>query len=229
MRVMAIGDKRVRCGFGRLFLLSAAFSVGVLSSSATAEPSVPKTPSVEKLLKSVEGLLAKRDYTKALQELEAARGAIEELKNDGLKNFFPDSLEGLKGGEFRLSSALGMTNLEREYEKSEEGDVEKTLTVSLVGGGNSGAFGGIAGLGRMAAIMQQGKESEIKIAGYTANLDESGARPELSLFLESGGILKLEGQGAVKGDELQKIAKTLDVRAIDRYLGAAVPSTAKKK
>lgn len=169
---------------------------------------------IDAIFKKVQEYVTQKNYTKALEELSWARNEIEKLKNDGLKKFFPDELEGLKGEKFEVSSALGMTNVERSYKGT-----DSLVAVSLVGGGKGGAFGGLAGLGRMAAMMQQGQGiDQFRIKGLTASLDESGARPELSVFLESGGILKIEGRKNADGAKLKSVAESMDIPGLDKYL-----------
>ena len=54
-----------------------------------------------------------------------------------------------------------------------------------------------------------------RIKGRTASLSDQGGNAELSIFLDGGGVLKLEAE---KGDELKTMAETLDLDKIDSYL-----------
>ena len=189
-----------------LFLFISIVSLGSVSPLQAED--------INEIFKKVNEYVAAKNYTKALEELGWATKEIEKLKNEGLKEFFPDEVEGLTGEKFEISAALGMTNVERTYKGA-----DSSVGVSLVGGGKGGAFGGLAGLGRMAAMMQQGQGiDQFRIKGLTASLDESGARPELSIFLESGGILKFEGRKNADGDKLKKIAEAMDIAGLDKYL-----------
>lgn len=185
-------------------------------------PAVSQAEDINEIFKKVNEYVESKNYTKALEELNWAKKEIEKLRNEGIKTYFPDQVEGLTGQKFDVSSALGMTNLERRYAGG-----STSVVVSLVGGGKTGAFGGLAGLGKMAAMMQQGQGIDsFRIDGLTASLDESGTNPELSVFLDSGSILKIEGTRGADGEKLKSIAKEIDLGGLDTYLKGAAAAKA---
>ncbi|MCB0337865.1 MAG: hypothetical protein KDD62_16220, partial [Bdellovibrionales bacterium] len=132
--------------------------------------------------------------------------------------FFPDKLGNLSGEQFSPNTALGITNLERSYS-----DGSNKVKLSLTGGSaGGGAFGGLAGIGRMAAMFQgqtPGQET-FRIDGRTANLNtQNETRPELTVFMENGSIISLKTMnGAVKPDELKTMAEGLKLEQLDSYL-----------
>ncbi len=191
----------------------------LLSVLCVCTPAV-QAEDIDKIFENVNNFIEQKNFTKALAELDWAKNEIGKMHVEALKGFFPDSLAGYNGGEVESSSALGMTNIERIY-KGAVGQVK----VSLVGGGKGGAMGGLAGLGRMAAMMggQNGQES-LRISGQTATLDTRSSRPELNVFLESGGILKVEGTKGFNKDnstQLKSVAEAIKIAELNKYLSGA--------
>ena len=206
------------CCFNRLALLGACmlFGLSCMSSARAEEWNLPTS------LREIERHASEGSYPSALMELERARNYLLEQKNERVKKFFPGTLrwsagKSLTGEEIEVSVALGLTNMVRLY-KGEESE----LKVSLLGGGRSISAQEESGLGRMAAMIQKEEGGVgLQIGGCSALLDESGARPELSVFLKSGGILKLEGRKSVTGDQLKGLAAKIDIKGLDTYLQGA--------
>ncbi|MCB0331663.1 MAG: hypothetical protein KDD70_18455 [Bdellovibrionales bacterium] len=175
---------------------------------------------LKKIFSEVMQLVEEGNVTKAANKLNVAQNLVQDIKNEGLKSYFPDTVSGLTGEKIDISSALGLTNLTRKY--AGDGVI---VAISLVGGGsNGGALGGIAGLGRLAAMMQQGKGKQKEIQGFSARLDDAGAFPELTVFLESGAIIKIEGKENANLEKLEKFALDLKLKPLDKYLtGDALP------
>lgn len=177
---------------------------------------------LDAIFKKVNEYVAAKNYTKAIEELSWAQKELEKLNSGRLGAFFPDKLGAFQAGKFEANNALGLMNAEREY-KDASGSV--ALKVSLTGGASAGGqsgLGGLAALGRMAAMMggnQPGQET-VRIAGRTAMLEkpEGANRAELTVFLDSGAILKLEQQTSSDTDALKKLAESLDLNSLDNYL-----------
>lgn len=163
------------------------------------------------LLKRVEEFANKGNYAKAIEELSWVKKELEKMNFKKIEEFFPDELAGLKGSAFETSSAMGMTNLERQYKGSGQ-DVKLSLTAAASGG----PMGGLAGIGKMAAMMggQPGMDS-FRIEGRTATLKEKGSSAELSVFLDSGSVLALKGKD---GSVLRKMAEAVGIEKLDSYL-----------
>lgn len=192
----------------RYFLFVAVFAA--LALPAHAED-------LDQIFKKVNEYVAAKNYPKAIEELGWAQKEIEKMNGEQLKSYFPEEIIGYKGQPFKVNSAMGLTNLERTYQNA-AGQVK----VSITGTGQAGAMGGIAAIGRMAAMMgnQPGMDS-FRIDGLTATLKESSHRAELSVFLDSGSILKLESNKKEIAGDLRKIAEGLKVGEIDKYLKGA--------
>ena len=194
----------------KLHLLLALASLSLVASPVFAED-------LNEIFTKVNEQVTKKNYSKALEELGWARKELEKLHREKLQSYFPNQLGDFSGGKFEANSALGFTNIERSYSKA-----DATIRLSLVGesGGGQG-LGGLAALGKMAAMFgeQAGQES-FRIAGRTATLtqQEGSDSAELTIFLESGSMLKLEQSSGAQGSALKTLAEKLDLAGLDGYL-----------
>ena len=171
------------------------------------------------VLGRVNQFVAAGNYPKALDELAWARTEIEKLQAGKVKTFFPDTLAGFTGQKESTSNALGFSNFERVYKKDSSA-VKISLTGGSSAGGNAG-FGNLAALGRMAAMMgQQPGQETVRISGRTATLTgtDGGSNPELTIFLDSGSLLKLESEESANGEILKSLAEALKIDDLDAFL-----------
>jgi len=178
---------------------------------------------LNQIFQKVNELAGKKAYTAALKELEWAKKELEKQNSAQLQSFLPDQLDGFAGDKFESNNIFGIQNIERTYKKVDTGS---TVKVSLTGGAGSAgnAFGGLAALGGMAGMMGgQGNGDTFRIAGKTATLitDEESKTPELTVMLESGSILKFEGNKKTDGPTLKTMAEALKVADLDNYLKGA--------
>lgn len=193
-------------------LLSLVVAGSFSSVSARAED-------LTEIFKKVNEYVGAKNYAKALEELSWARKEIEKMNSGQIQSFFPDSLAGFTGGKIEANSALGFSNLEREYTKG-----ELAVRVSLTGGGEglAGGFGNLAAFGKMAAMAEGGGSGRdtLRIGGRTAvlNQDNEGNSADLTVFLDSGSILKFESSSGAKGDTLKSMAEAIKVADLDAYL-----------
>ena len=175
---------------------------------------------LKEIFKRVDEFVVKNNYPKALEELTWAKKEIEKMHSTKLREFLPDQLAGYTGAKVETNNVLGISNLERRYSKP--GD-NSTIMVSITGGtgGGNSPFSGLAALGSMAAMMGQQEGAEtFRIAGRTANLtvNEAGGNGELSIFLDSGSILKVEMNGTANGAALKTMAEGIKIDDLDKYL-----------
>ena len=191
-------------------LLCAAALASAAADSVLAED-------IQTIFKKVEELSASENYPKAIEELGWAKKELEKKHLAKLQTMLPEQIAGYKGQKVKSSSAIGFTSVERDYKKGSE-RIKLTITGGAIGAG-AGA-GGLAALGRIGAMMgnQPGTDT-FRLNGKTANLKVQNKRAEVSVFLESGAILKLE-QRKVEDDgkELRTAAENLPVTEIDNYL-----------
>lgn len=138
------------------------------------------------------------------------------------KSFFPDELAGYKGLKLETNSVFGINNVERAYKGKDGSEIKVSLTGGTGGAGAGAGFGQLAALGGMAAMMQgQNDGSEtFRLDGRTANLQlERAGGSELTVFLNSGSILKLEMSNKATSDALKGFASAIKVNDLDGYLG----------
>jgi hypothetical protein len=168
---------------------------------------------INEIFKKVNTYVQEQNYPKALEELNWARKEIEKLNTQRIGTLLPNSLNGFNGGETKVQSAMGFNNIEKDYTQG-----EKSIKVSITGGGADGAMGGLAGLAKMGMMMgaQPGMDS-FRIDGRTANLDTTSGNAELTVFLDSGAIMKLDGEG-IDGKTLKSFAEGLKITNLDNYM-----------
>ena len=195
-------------------LTIATFVVLCLSSTAVAEE-------LDTIFKKVNEYVAAQNYPKAIEELQWANKELEKKHNEKLGTLFPQELVGFKGDKLKAQAAMGFSTVEKVYRKGNQ-KIHVTLT-----GGSRGQAGGLASIGRMAAMMggnQPGVET-FRVDGRTANLNvqEGRSRAELSVFLESGDILKLELKNTkeAQADTLKSALEQIQIGALDTYLKGA--------
>ena len=196
----------------RLLLVAAVLSSFALAQFAAAED-------INEIFKKVNDLVAAKNYSKALDELSWAKKEIERLHMTQLQSFLPETVGEFKGGKAKQESALGFTTLERPYTRADGTQIKVSLTGGSAGGAGEG-LGGLMAMGKMAAMMDPSGQGTVRISGRTAMLqnDEEAKTGELSIFLDSGGILKLEMENNGKADVLKSFAETLKISDLDAYL-----------
>ena len=146
--------------------------------------------------------------------MEWAKKEIEKLHYSKLDSVFPEALGDFKATKGTSQSAMGFLTFEKKYRKDGE---RKGIDLSYVGGGAGGMASGFAAFGRMAAAMggnQPGTDS-FRLKGRTASVSDKGRNSELSIFLEGGGILKLEAE---KETDLKALAESLELDKIESYI-----------
>ena len=200
------------------FIIALGLTVSLFSFSANAED-------LNQIFGRVNKYVSDKNYPKAMEELGWARKEIEKLNNDQLKSFFPDELAGYKGLKLETNSVFGINNVERAYKGKDGSEIKVSLTGGTGGAGAGAGFGQLAALGGMAAMMQgQNDGSEtFRLDGRTANLqlEEGGGSGELTVFLNSGSILKLEMSNKATSDALKGFAGAIKVNELDSYLGGS--------
>ena len=196
-------------------VLAAALSLCCLPAIGMAED-------INDIFKRVNDLVASKNYTKALEELTWAQKEIEKLNLTQVQSFFPDTLAGFTGAKFEANSALGMTNLERQYSKAGSSETVKlSLSGSSSGGAAAGGLGGLAAFGRMAAMMGGGQgQDTFRISGRTATMqkEDGSDSAQLTVFLDSGSILSLELSNGSDASVLKTMAEALKLNDLDNYL-----------
>lgn len=193
-------------------LILVLLALVVFGSTAVAED-------LDAIFKRVNELVEDKNYTKALEELSWARKEIEKMNMTKVEQFFPDELAGFKGDKFESQAALGFSAMERNYRKDGTSTQVKASLVGGMGGTGMEGLGGLAGMGRMAAMMGGGPNT-VRIAGRTATMesDEDAKSADLTLFLDSGSILRFEMSGDSDTAALKKMAEEIKIDELESYL-----------
>ncbi|NDC37912.1 MAG: hypothetical protein EBZ48_07640 [Proteobacteria bacterium] len=107
-----------------------------------------------------------------------------------------------------------LKQVERPYKNG-----AKEVKLSLTGGGPAGALGGLAGIGKMAAMFGgEAGQDTFRVQGRTAMLNSGEGNAELQLFLDSGSILTLTSQEGATGADLKAMVEALKIDDLDNYL-----------
>ena len=199
-------------------MIKNAFIFFVLSISLSAV--ILRADELDDDFKKVRELVDQKSYTKALTELSWVKNKIEKLNTKRVEDFFPEKLGEYVGGKFESSGALGMSSVERVYTKADGG----TVKVSLAGGsgGQNNPFAALAGFGKMAAMFpgaQNPGQDTVRIAGRTGMMESGeGKDSELTVFLDSGSMLKLETKQHDAVGTLKTLAEAIKIAELDEYL-----------
>jgi hypothetical protein len=189
------------------------FIIASLIASVLAQPALAED--INEVFKKVNEYVAQKNYPKAMEELSWAQKELEKLHQTRLSELLPAEIEGFKGGDTEVQLVMGFSNIEREYQNG-----EKSVRVAITGTGSGDGMGGLAGLAKMGMMMggtQSGIE-QFRVAGRTASLDTTNDSPEVSIYLESGSIVRLTTGEGVNGQTLKKFAEGLKVADLDAYL-----------
>jgi hypothetical protein len=173
---------------------------------------------IQAIFQRVKELADNKNYSKAIEELSWAKKELEKMNAEKIQSFLPDKVLELNGDKPQSNSALGFTNIERTYSGA-----DASIKVSLTGsGGNAAGLGGLAQLGKMAAMFGgEGTNQEtIRVAGKTATLEkgEGTGNTSLTVFLDSGSILKLDLTKGSDAEKLKSFAEALKLQELDTYL-----------
>lgn len=178
-----------------------------LVSGLSLAPPVYAEESPAETCKAAAELFNEGDVEGALEEARWCVTQLEQLKQNQTATFFTDEILGYKGGELTSQQAMGMSIVERSYNK--KGNV---IDVSLTGGISSGvnsAFAAIASFG-----MQSAQGQKIRIQKRTAMVSNDGGTAQVMVTLKSGGMLNFESSN-VSSDEVIAFAKAFPVAALD--------------
>jgi hypothetical protein len=190
--------------------------IASLVASVFAQPALAED--INEVFKKVNEYVAQKNYPKAMEELSWAQKELEKLHQTRLSELLPADIDGFKGGDTQVQLVMGFSNIEREYQNG-----DKSIRVAITGTGGTDGMGGLAGLAKMGMMMggtQSGVE-QFRVAGRTASLDTTNDSPEVSVFLESGSIIRLSTGEGVDGAALKKFAEGLKVADLDAYLKGA--------
>jgi len=179
---------------------------GLIFSLALAPHSYAEEDPSESCSSAAE-LFKEGDVEGALEEARWCVTQLEQLKQNQTATFFEDEILGYKGGELSSQQVMGMSIVERSYDKNGN-YIEVTLTGGTSGGANN-AFAAIASFG-----MQSAQGQKVRIQKRTAMVTNDGGTVQIMITLKSGGMLNFESSN-VSSDEVVEFAKAFPVAALD--------------
>ncbi len=173
---------------------------------------------VTTLLESAQDNYSAKRYSKALEDLDWARKEIVSLHLKGMKNLFPESIDGMKGMANEGGEVLGVRGISRVYSGT---DGQHRVTISLMGGESASGGAGLGALMGMAAAfgaMEAGSNAKLVIAkGYKGQFiqDPMNGMGTLTFTLSGGKALTIETMGYPDASMAEKVAKMLDIAKIE--------------
>lgn len=173
------------------------------------------------------------DAARLIQEDDDLEGAIEEatwcltglkqLKDEIKLSLFPDELNGYKGGDIEDQTMMGLTIIERNYQRDNNTiSLSLTSTSSAVGNAAAGGLGAIAELGKLFGAMASadiGGGKKIRIQKRTVVASDLGGNGILNIELKSGGSLKVQSS-ELDSDELVEFIREFPLAELDDAMGS---------
>lgn len=168
---------------------------------------------INKIAAKVNEYTTAGNYPKALEELAWYKKELEKLHFKKILEFFHQDLAGFKRQSPKTQSVVGIITIETTYRKNGD-NIKAVLTGSS--GGAAGAMGGLAAFGQLAA-MQSGASGHdsFRLNGFTATLNQQRRRPELSVILDSGWIMKFVAPDAATA---RSFANEFPIVELNNYL-----------
>lgn len=155
-------------------------------------------------------LFEENDIKAALEEARWCVESLEQLKQQGTANLFPDNINGFNGGDVETQNAMGMSITERTYSKG-----SNTIEVNYTGGG--AAAGGLAALANMGMTMGGGGK-KLRIQRHVV-LDTSDTNSaEFIVTMKSGGMLNVSSSNT-DYDTVLAFLKLFPIKEIDKAVG----------
>jgi hypothetical protein len=194
---------------------------GSLFLSSTLWLPCSRAEALADIFSRVQTLVAARNYPRALEELTWAKKEIARQHTARLRDFLPDELAGYQGKAIETSEVMGISCLERTYANP---TAKREVKVSLTGASGGEAAGGLEAfsqVSKLAAMFSGGSGRDtLRIEGKTTlvEADDSGRHTTLTIFLDSGYLLKLEASdAAIKRDDLKELATAFKLNELDAY------------
>lgn len=168
---------------------------------------------IDKIAGMVKKYTTAGNYTKALEELAWYKNELEKRHFNKILGYFHDQIAGYQRQQPKTQSTVGITSIEALY-RNEEQSIKVVLTGGS--GGSAGAMGSLAAFGQLAAI-QNGPpgQNSFRLKGFTATLNKKRLNSELSVFIDSGWVIKYS---ASDGAGLRPFAESFPISELNGYL-----------
>jgi hypothetical protein len=163
-----------------VFLMLPSFAIAQLQVGRGLLTNCEK---IESLRKGGDIPGARDAATKCLEGLE------QELDGE-IGGYFLEEVAGWKRGRFEQNAAMGMRNASADYRKD-----DKTVRVSLIGGGGGRGLGGA--LGGFVRMGMMGGGKQVEVAGLPATVMPNG---QVVVSFEDGSMLNFESSSFTTAD-----------------------------
>lgn len=142
-------------------------------------------------------LIADDDLVGALDEAQWCVESLQQLKQQQTLTLFPDLIAGFNGGEIQNQSAMGMTIIERSYERSDQ-SINVALTSGVAGSG-------LAALAQLSmGLGATGSGKKLRVQRRTViNMSQPDSSSEYMVQLKSGGMLAIKSDTLTEADLLE--------------------------
>jgi len=180
-------------GVPALLVSATLLSVPVAVSAQSNQNEVDEA--AEACIEAARLIREEDDLEGAIEEANWCITGLKQLQEEIKLSLLPDELNGFVGGEVDNQSALGMSIIERTYEKG-PANIKITLMTSSGDAGGLGALGALGELGKLFggasgdAMLGGGGGKKVRIQKRTAIMGAPGQSGSVNISLKSGGTLQ---------------------------------------
>ncbi|MBX2883863.1 MAG: hypothetical protein KTR32_28175 [Granulosicoccus sp.] len=173
----------------------AALSAGFSNSSVLAQEQALQESAAA--CTEAARLIEQENIIEALEEAQWCVESLQQIRQKQTLSVFPDTVKEFAGGEIQNQSAMGMTILERTYNKGDQ-SVNVALTSGVAGGG----LAALAQLGLNLGGSAMGEK--IRVQRRTViNMSQTNAGSAYMVQLKSGGMLNIKSDSVDESDLLE--------------------------
>lgn len=210
--LMWLVNKRHIALMSKLVLITAIVT-SVVTTSGLAQSQSPEDAAAA--CKEAARLIEEDDLIGALGEAQWCVDSLQQLKQQQTLTLFPETLEGFNGGELADQSAMGMTMIERVYEKNDQ-----SVSVSLTSGIAGSGLAALAqlGLGLSMGTGAAGIGKKLRVQKRTVvNMSKPESGSEYMVQLKSGGMLMITSDD-LNEEDLLSFVKAFPIAELDDAL-----------
>lgn len=190
-------------------VLITALVTGVIATNGFAQQQ--SADDAASACKEAARLIEEDDLVGALGEAQWCVDSLQQLRQQQTLTLFPESLEGFDGGELTNQSAMGMTMIERVYQKNGQ-----SVSVSLTSGVAGSGLAALAQLGMGLGATGVGKKIRVQ-KRTVVNMSTPGSDSEYMVQLKSGGMLMITSKD-LNEEDLLDIVKAFPIAGLDDAL-----------
>lgn len=155
-------------------------------------------------------LITENDIDGALEEAQWCMEGLQQIKQNQTLAVFPDKVNGYRGAGIENQSAMGMTIIERQYQRDSD-RIDVTLTTGSAGGG-------LAALAQMGLSLGASVGKKLRIQKRTViDMSELEGQARYIVQLKSSGMLTISSS-TVQPDAVLTFIKAFPIEELDDAL-----------